>query len=167
MVAKQKVSMGEVEVWVDPSSWLRRFLDKVHFPFPYFHFMKPKWKLHVKRLHGPSQTNTLYWWLWLPDGRATGPDVGTAVNIPNLNPGEERVFEIGGRLISPIGNTALCIAPIEWMPLQRGRRIITPQARHHTVYEFRSTAEEELFVGILAGIIAGIFLLLLGLVLRN
>lgn len=166
MVAKQRVSMGGLEVWVESTSSLRKLLDKIHFPFPRFHFTKPKWKLHVKRLPELNQTNKLYWWLWLPDGRATGPDVGTEVNVPNLNPEEEKIFEIGNRLISPIGNTALCAAPIEWMPLKQGKRIVTPQAHHHTLYEFRSTAEEELFVGVLAGIIAGFFLFLLNLALR-
>lgn len=165
-VAKQSVSMEGLEVWVESASSFRKFLDKIHFPFPYFHFTKPKWKLHVKRLPTPNQTNKLYWWLWFPDRRVTGPDVGTEVNVPNLNSEEERIFDVGGRLISPIGDTALCIAPIEWMPLSRGKRIPTSGAPHHTLYEFRSTAGAEFFVGVLTGIVVGFFFFLLSLVFR-
>jgi hypothetical protein len=135
-------------------------------PFPYFHFTKPIWILHVRRLPVQRQTNHLYWWLWLPDGRATGPDAGTAIDIPDLQPDGKRIFEIGGRFISPIGDTSLCIAPIEWMPVKDGEIILTPEAYHHTLYSFRSTSEEELFVGVLAGIIAGLLLSLLNLAFR-
>jgi hypothetical protein len=115
--------------------------------------------LYVRRLPEPRQTNKLYWWLLLPDGRVTGDEI----DIPNLKPGEECTFEIGGRLISSVGNTALYIAPIEWMPVKQGKMVVTPQAYHHTIYEFRSASEEDIFIGVLAGIIAGLFLLFIKL----
>jgi hypothetical protein len=158
MVAKQRVEMKGLEVWVEPISLSRKFLEEIHFPFPYFHFMKPKWKLHVKKLPEHDQTNKLCWWLLFSDNRTAGDEL----DVPYLNPNEERIFEIGEKLISPIGNTALCVAPIESMPWNQGKRVINYNIPHQTLCEFRSTAEEELFVGVLAGIIVGVFLFLLG-----
>jgi hypothetical protein len=158
-----------IKVWVKPKHLLRQICDKLHLPIPYFHFQKPRWNLYVQRIDQPQTIDTLYWWLKLADGRETGPDIGTKIKLPQLKVGEKRKIQIiGGRLISPIGSTALCIAPVHWLP--KNEQENTSSGRHMTLCEFKSTAEEEYFMPFLAalfaGLLAGIVLFLLRLILN-
>ena len=140
MVAYQEVTIKELRLKLVPIG-IRKFLDRYHIPIPYFHFQKPKWKLYVKRLSTKEeQPRKLKWFLKLADNRTTMGEI----DLPKMKVGQENIYEVGHRLISPIGSTAFCITIPEW------------GNQHHTLCEFYAISEEQYFIPFATAFIAGI-----------
>ena len=142
-------------------------MKKLHIPIPYLHFQKPEWILHIEKEKQDAQIDILFWWLKLGDGNSSGPDDRTKVEIPPIKIGERSHNIIGGRQISPLGSTAVCIAPHHWLSkvhTGHGDILLPPDWSYVTpLCEFRSTSEEEYFMpfiaALMAGLIAGLILL--------
>lgn len=151
MVAYQDASLSGLRFNLEPKGF-RRLINRFHIPIPYFHFQKPEWDLTIERVSEENQPEAIFWYLKFPDNRVTGG----RVELPEMKKGEKETKKIGGKLISPIGTTSVCVTTDKQIGKNKPSLREIAVAKHHTLCTFRSFTRTELFMSFIIGLIASI-----------
>ena len=121
MPASQKVTYKGFEIWIEDPGRASYFSDE-----------RPTFELHVKELNGMGRKERLVWFLSLRHGVT-----GAAIDF-EIGPYEEKVFEIGGRLLAFPGVGFIGIATDPELEKEASHGALPGVPIHfHTLYTFR------------------------------